>query len=142
TVADLDVAVVEMGYNAGFGTACNAGAAAGDGEAILFLNPDARMSPTDVGMLARGFEEDANAAAVGPHILEQNGETQLSMRYLPRLRSAFGEALFLHHIFRRADWPTEIVRHGYGSDASVEWLSGAVLCVRRSAFEAVGGVGE
>jgi hypothetical protein len=64
------------------------------------------------------------------------------MRRAPSLRSAFAEALWLHHLFPRASWSSEIIRSGYDAPAEVDWLSGAVLCVRRSAFEAVGGFDE
>lgn len=141
-VEGLPVELVEMGRNAGFGAGCNSGAGRGRGDAILFLNPDATIAPSDVRALAAVLDGDPSCAAVGPRILETNGELQLSMRRAPRLRSAFGEAFFLHHLFRHAAWPTEIVRIGYDTPREVEWLSGAVLCARRSAFEQVGGFDE
>src|ERR1051326_2356372 len=96
TVADLPLQIVRMGRNAGFGAGCNAGARAGSGEAILFLNPDATMLPEDVRRLGAVFAEDPRSGAAGPLILETNGETQPSMRRLPTLRAAFSEAAYLH----------------------------------------------
>jgi N-acetylglucosaminyl-diphospho-decaprenol L-rhamnosyltransferase len=142
TLAGLDAAIVAMGRNAGFAAGSNAGARAGSAETVLFLNPDARIYPADVRVLTSVLEEHSSCGAVGPRILEETGETQLSMRRAPRLRSAFGEALWLHHLARRAKWPTEIVRHGYDEQTETEWLSGAVLLVRRAAFDWIGGFDE
>jgi N-acetylglucosaminyl-diphospho-decaprenol L-rhamnosyltransferase len=142
TVADLDVRILTMPRNVGFAAGCNAGAATGKGDVILFLNPDATMSAADVRRLGTLFAEDPSCGALGPHILESNGEDQPSMRRLPRLGTAFGEALFVQQLLPRAAWTTEIVRTGYDGPAESEWLSGAVLSVRRSAFEAVGGFDE
>jgi len=142
-VRDLpNVTVVEMGRNAGFGAGCNAGARAGDGDAILFLNPDASMTPDDLRTLARAFEEHPRCGAVGPHIAEVTGETQLSIRRVPTLASAFAEALYVHHLVGDAAWASEIVKGGYDTAHEVEWLSGAVVCIRRAAFEQVGGFDE
>src|SRR3954451_917893 len=142
-VRDLPgVTVVEMGRNAGFGAGCNAGAQAGDGDAILFLNPDASMTADDVRKLARAFEEHPRCGAVGPHIAEVTGETQLSIRRIPTLASAFSEALYLHHLLRGRPWASEVVSSGYDTAHEVEWLSGAVVCIRRSAFEQIGGFDE
>jgi N-acetylglucosaminyl-diphospho-decaprenol L-rhamnosyltransferase len=142
TLEDLPVTIVEMGRNAGFGAGCNAGAVRGAGDAVFFLNPDARMSPADVRLLADRLRQDPGLGAVGPRLVEPDGTTQPSMRRKPGLGAAFGEALFLQHAFPNAAWPTEIVRHGYDTAHEAEWLSGAALCVRRAAFEQIGGFDE
>ena len=142
TLTGLRVEILRMGRNAGFATACNAGSSLGRGDAILFLNPDAEISPADVRLLASRLAADPSCGAIGPRILDASGRTSLSVRRNPRLRSAFGEALFLHYVARQMAWPTETVRTGYDHAADAEWLSGAALCVRRSAFEAVGGFDE
>ncbi|HEY7693149.1 MAG TPA: glycosyltransferase family 2 protein [Gaiellaceae bacterium] len=138
-VADLDLEIVEMGANEGFSAGCNAGAGRGRGEAILFLNPDARIEPAAVRALAERLEHDPRCGACGPRVLDGDGHTSFTMRNDPRLGSAFAEALFVHHLLPHARRANEIVRDGYDEPAEVEWLSGAALCVRRTAFDRLGG---
>ncbi len=142
TVADLPVEILEMGRNAGFAAACNAGARRGSGDGILFLNPDAVMTPHGVRVLAGRLAHDPARGAVAPRILVRTGETEPSMFRKPRLTSTFGEALFLHHMFHDAQWPTEQVRKGYDRASAPEALIGAALLLRRTAFEHVGGFDE
>jgi N-acetylglucosaminyl-diphospho-decaprenol L-rhamnosyltransferase len=141
-IADLPVKIIEMGRNSGFAAGCNAGARVGVGEAILFLNPDARITPANVRLLASRLAANPTFGAVGPRVLSPSGDVELTMRRAPNLRSALGEALFFHHIVRRASWPTEFVRGGYELPSEAEWLTGAVLLVRRSAFDMIGGFDE
>ncbi len=142
TVRDLDVRTVDMGRNAGFAAGCNAGVALGDAPAILFLNPDARMTPEALQTLTETLDRHPECAAVGPRLVGVRGETQFSLRRAPRVRSAFGEALFLHRVLPSAAWSSEIVRTGYDTAQEVEWLIGAALLVRRAAFEEIGGFDE
>jgi GT2 family glycosyltransferase len=139
TVADLALTTVVMRRNAGFGAGCNAGLRFGTAPAVLFLNPDAQLDAPGARALAARLE-DATLGAVGPRIVGGDGELHRSARRFPRLRSAFGEALFLHHLLPRAQWPTELVPRPAAGDA--EWLSGAALCVRRDALAAIGGFDE
>jgi GT2 family glycosyltransferase len=142
TVRDLDLEVVDMGRNAGFGAGCNAGASRGSAAAVLFLNPDARIDPEAVRTLAEAITRDARCAAAGPRVSEADGSTEFSMRREPRLRSAFAEAVFLHHLLPRTSWASEIVRTGYDVPQEVDWLTGAALLVRRDVFEEIGGFDE
>jgi N-acetylglucosaminyl-diphospho-decaprenol L-rhamnosyltransferase len=138
TVADLPLEIVRMGRNRGFGAACNVAAKRGDGESILFLNPDAQIDPDALGPLMRA----ARAGASGPLIRNGPHEIHYSVRRDPRLASTFAEAVFLHHLLPRAIWATELVRDGYDTRQPAEWLSGAALCVDRAAFERIGGFDE
>jgi len=141
-IADLPVRVVDVGHNAGFAAGCNAGAREGSSDAVLFLNPDARIESGGLRRLTAVLEEDETCAVVGPHVVGDHGETQFSMRRAPSLRRAFSEALFLHHPFPRGRWTTDIVRDGYDRIQSPAWVSGSVLLVRRRVFEELGGFNE
>jgi GT2 family glycosyltransferase len=140
TVADLHLTTVAMRRNAGFGAGCNAGAWLGSAPAVLFLNPDARVEPGDALRLAERLRDDASIGVVGPRLVDEDGTLHLSVRRFPRLRSAFGEALFLHHALPHVQWTTEFVHRPQAGDA--EWLSGAALCVRRTSLEEIGGFDE
>jgi GT2 family glycosyltransferase len=142
TVADLPVEIVRMGSNRGFATACNAAARRGDGEAILFLNPDAEISADSIETLHSTLMSDDGNGACGPAIRDAAGVVSPSVRRDPRLGSAFAEALFVHHLAPHAPWASELVWNAYETRHEAEWLSGAALCVRRSAFEQVGGFDE
>jgi len=137
TVADLPLTTVVMRRNAGFGAGCNAGLSLGTAPAVLFLNPDAQLEAAGARTLAAQLAADPSLGAVGPRIVGDDGSLHRSARRFPRLRSAFGEALFLHHLLPHAQWTTELVCRPVAGD--VEWLSGAALCARRDALTAIGG---
>jgi GT2 family glycosyltransferase len=141
TIADLPVQTIRAGRNGGFSSGCNLGAASGSGEYVLFLNPDAVLSPADLERLTAVLDRDDDTGLVGPRILGGHGELLLSRRRLPRLRSTFAQALFLHRVFPRATWADELVRDlaAYETGSEADWVSGACMLVRRSAFEAIGG---
>jgi GT2 family glycosyltransferase len=144
TIADLPVEAIRAGRNGGFSFGCNLGAAAGTAEYVLFLNPDAILSPASLDALVATLDRDPGAGLAGPKILGGEGELLLSRRRLPRLRSTFAQALFLHRVFPTAVWADEMVRDPavYDRAGEAEWLSGACMLARRSAFERIGGFDE
>lgn len=140
SIADLPVGVVRAFRNGGFGYGCNLGAAEGSNPYILFLNPDARITPSGVRALVAALDADPAAAIAGPKLVEEDGAEVPSMRRFQRAGSSWAQALFLHRLIRAA-WANEIVRDPalYAAPASPEWLSGACMLVRREVFEALGG---
>jgi GT2 family glycosyltransferase len=140
-VADLPVTSIPMPENLGFAAACNVGWRAGAGRYVLFLNPDARIDEDEIAALANVLEADPRAAIVVPKLLDSDGSLDLSQRRFPTLRSTYSHALFLHRVFSRARWASELVRDpaAYAVPGSPEWASGACLLVRRSVLEELGG---
>ncbi|HEX2506217.1 MAG TPA: glycosyltransferase family 2 protein [Gaiellaceae bacterium] len=143
-IADLDSAVVRLEENRGFAYGCNVGWRAGDAPAVLFLNPDARIEPPALERLLQALEDAPEAGIVGPRIVEEDGSLAFSQRRFPRLRSTYAQALFLHRLFPRARWASELVRdpEAYERPGRPEWVSGACLLVRRSVLEELGGFDE
>jgi GT2 family glycosyltransferase len=122
-----DIVAVILSENAGFARACNAGARAGDADAIFFLNNDTLVPPGTIDRLAATLEE-TGAAAVGPKLLHGDGTLQVAGLAMLQNQTHF-ERLFcyLDADLPQADIPYEPVA-----------LSGAAVLVRRSAFDAVG----
>ena len=144
TIADLPVEIVRSGRNGGFSYGCNLGAARGTAPFLLFLNPDARIDAGALEVLASVLRTDPATAVVGPRILDDDGELAWSQRRFPRHRSTYGQALFAHRLWPRAAWSDELIRNTavYDVPGTPEWLSGACMLVRRTAFEQLGGFDE
>jgi N-acetylglucosaminyl-diphospho-decaprenol L-rhamnosyltransferase len=141
SVADLPVTAVPLGVNGGFAYGCNAGWCAGDATYVLFVNPDARLDEASLRRLVQVLDEDERVGVVAPRILDENGSLEHSQRRFPRLSSTYAHALFLHRLFPRAAWASELVRDpaAYERPGSPEWVSGACLLVRRSVLKSIGG---
>lgn len=113
--------VLLPGYNLGFGNACNFGAAGCSSDFLLFINPDARLEPGALDVLMHAAETYPDAAAFGPVLLNDQGK--------PRYKRN-------SYLLPRWQKPP---RDPGTSPVAVPVLSGAVLLVRRHAFQAVGG---
>lgn len=101
---------------------------------FVILNPDVNVLPGSLEMLVETFEKFPQAAVVGPQLLNPDGSHQFSAR-------------------RFYDWPTVLARRlpfpgrkklcdlhlmkdvDQNTIRCVDWLLGAAMAVRRSAFE-------
>lgn len=139
--ADL---VVDAPDNPGYGEGANRGAAAADGDVLIVANPDVVFAPGSIDLLA-GHLADARVAMSGPRFVwDEGGAWLLPPPDFPTRGSEIGRMLAGRAASWRARWlrrrREERVRFWrLESPARVDALSGAVLCVRRAAFDAVGG---
>jgi N-acetylglucosaminyl-diphospho-decaprenol L-rhamnosyltransferase len=142
--ADPDVVVVETGANLGFGTGANRGVALTTGDYLLILNPDTVVEPGTVKALAEALDRDAGLGLVGPRMENLDGTLYPSVRRFPDLAVAAG------HAFVGLVWPSNPFTRRYRMldwdhdrpAADVDWVGGACLLVRRSAFDVVAGFDE
>lgn len=127
--------------NPGYGGAVNAAvrACAIESEWLLIVNPDVTLGAGAIDLLLETGRSDGAIGSVGPLIRDPDGSIYPSARQLPRLLSGTGHALL------GSRWPTNPWTRAYRrqNEAPIprdaEWLSGACLLVRRSAFEAIDG---
>lgn len=135
-----EVQLITNEENRGYGRACNQGSRTGDSEFLFFLNPDTICSPRSVELLAAYMKENAGVAAAGPRQGADDTSVSISAFRFPTLlrptinnavtRLIFKDRMALHY------------PRGHPSitdGGEVDWLSGAALMVRRSAFDDVGG---
>ena len=142
TVRDLPLTLIRE-KNRGFAAGCNRGAAAAASAFVLFLNPDARITPDGVKALAARAAEDS-VGAVAPRIVSADGHLEFSQRRFPSVVSTYAQALFLHRVFDKASWTDEVIRDPalYETPRSADWVSGACVLVRRSVLDVIGGWDE
>ena len=75
--ARSDIEPLILTENVGFARACNAGARAGDADAIFFLNNDTLVASGTIDRLAETLEA-SGAAAVGPKLVNGDGTLQVA----------------------------------------------------------------
>jgi N-acetylglucosaminyl-diphospho-decaprenol L-rhamnosyltransferase len=144
SISDLPVTIIRRADNGGFARACNEGMAAGSAPFVLFVNPDAVVSDAALRMLLGTLERRPDLGAAAPRIEYPDGSLAYSLRRFPDLLSTYAQALYLHRLFPRAAWATEIVRdeRRYEEAHVPAWVSGACVLARRTAMEEIGGWDE
>jgi GT2 family glycosyltransferase len=119
--------------NLGFGGGHNLAYARSDADVFFVLNPDVVVLPGAIETLVRVLSERPEAAIVGPRLLNPDQTPQHSARRFYDWRTVFWRRLPLpgrekisdDHLMKDRDLSTT---------QPVEWLLGAALAIRRSAF--------
>jgi GT2 family glycosyltransferase len=138
------VTLIESDENLGFARGYNRAAAEAAGRHLLMLNPDTVAHPGALRRLVEFLDAEPAGGAAGPRLLNADGSLQYSCRRFPTplaalLRNTVLGRLAPNNHYTRdylmADWDHSEVR-------AVDWISGAAMCIRREAWEQVGGFDE
>lgn len=139
------VSIVSQDSNRGFSGGVNAGVAATDSDYVFLLNPDTYLAQQVLEELTSFMEGDLTSGATGPKILNDDGALQASCRRYPTMWSSiFNRTSLLTRLSPRNRMSGDYLMTDFdhASIRDVDWLSGAALMLRRSAFEKVGGMDE
>ena len=139
-----EVKTILNSQNRGFAAANNQGIAASNSQYILLLNPDTILHPNALNILIRFMDENNNAGACGPKLLNKDQSTQPSARHFPTFRAA----LYRHTAFRLLPifkaqykkWLMKDFDHNHQTD--VDQLMGAALMLKRSVIDNIGNLDE
>lgn len=135
--------LIENATNRGLSAAWNQGAAHAGAPWILFLNPDTEIWSGDLATIVKVGQSRLDVGLLGPLVRNADGTIYESGRVFPTVGQAVGHA-FLGSLapanpytrsYKQTDWDRRTERE-------VDWVSGACLLLRRSAFEAIGGFDE
>jgi GT2 family glycosyltransferase len=144
--AHPDVRLVEVGWNSGFGRACNRGMEAAEGRCILLLNPDTEVQGGALGWLVRFLDSRPDAGVVAPRLLYPDLTDQGTARSFPTAAAAvFGRRSLVTKLYPGNRWSR---RYLMGRERSgeqpfeVDWVSGACLMIPRSILARVGMIDE
>jgi N-acetylglucosaminyl-diphospho-decaprenol L-rhamnosyltransferase len=139
---DLPIRTVRMGRNGGYAAAINAGVATLDLpglDAVLVLNPDCRLRPDTLRLLA-GTLRQPGRAIVAPRLLNPDGSLQPSLRRAPAIGRALAEAVIGGDRAGRIGTLGELVfdPHEYEQPGPVAWATGAALLLSAAAIRELG----
>lgn len=138
------VKLVESEENTGYARGYNRAAREARGRHLLMLNPDTVVRPGALKRMVEFLDSEAKAGAAGPRLLNSDGSLQFSCRRFPRPLAAMFRNTPLGRMapgnrftreYLMGEWEHERVRE-------VDWISGAAMCIRREAWEEVGGFDE
>ncbi|HEY5822514.1 MAG TPA: glycosyltransferase family 2 protein [Propionibacteriaceae bacterium] len=139
---------LDMGRNAGFGTANNRGIALGSGRYVLVLNPDTVVPAGTVATLVDFADAHPEAGVVAPRLVNADGSPQLTARAFPTAAAGlFGRRALLTRLFPGNPWSTRfLLERGRPADDqqpfTPDWVSGAAMLVPRAVVDTVGGFDE
>ncbi|HFC76932.1 MAG TPA: glycosyltransferase family 2 protein [Candidatus Moranbacteria bacterium] len=126
--------IIEVNENVGFGRGCNLGAKEASGEILCFLNPDTEIISKNISDIIEIFEQKEGVGIVGPKIIKKSGELQkwTMGRDLTLLRTIKNNLGFIDD---KKLWSSN-------KKQEVDWVTGAVLFIRKKIFEKIDGFDE
>jgi len=130
------VQLIENNENLGFAKANNQAIQQSNGHYVILLNPDTEIKPGALETLVRFMDEEPQAGAAGPKLLNPDGTLQTSCYPSPTLPREIWRLFHLdkikpYGIYEMSRWDMEKPRQ-------VDVLQGACLILRREVLDQVG----
>jgi GT2 family glycosyltransferase len=133
--------VLRLSSAAGFTRAANQGLARARGDILLLLNSDTEVEPGSLPVLLEAFARDPRLGAAGAVLHYPDGSPQWSGGREPGLLWLFALASGLPPLLARLPrW--RAVKPVGTAPGAVDWVTGAALGLRRSAWHEVGPMDE
>jgi GT2 family glycosyltransferase len=138
----LPVRIVQTGRNAGYAAAINAGIAALDLDAldaVFVMNPDCRLRPDSLALLAGNLLRPGCGIAV-PRLINPDGTLQPSLRRMPTVGRAVAEAVLGGSVAGRIGRLGELITDPdvYGRPGPAVWATGAAMMISSRVLRQLG----
>ena len=111
-----------------------------DFDFYLLLNPDVICLPGMIDSLLHLMETDPQVGVAGPQLMDMDGTVQPSRRRFATFPVLMMRALHLDSLFKRltaVDWYL-MAGESFDAVAEVDWVTGAVMLLRKEALDEVG----
>ena len=132
-----EIILLESPENLGFAKANNLGSKKAQGDFLVFLNPDAILSEASFEKMLRYLELHPDVGLIGPRLIYENGDFQISTGLFPKILSEFKMSRLARKVKNRTF--REKLASQFETSQDVNWLTGACLMLRRSLFEQING---
>jgi GT2 family glycosyltransferase len=136
--ARAGVRVIELGENAGFARANNAGIRASSGTDVLLLNSDTIVPPGAIDRLLGELRSHRDVAVVGPRLVDREGRPELSFGRMIGPFNEIRQKRLVRGNERRDPRAQRAIDRLTSQTQFPDWVSGACLLVRRADADAVG----
>jgi len=136
-----DVQVVDNGQPQGFSSNINRIIRSHpDFDFYLLLNPDVICLPGMIDGLLNLMGNDPQVGVAGPQLMDLDGAVQPSRRRFATFPVLMMRALHMDSLFTRLDAVDRYLMAGEDFDAvtEVDWVTGAVMLLRKQALDEVG----
>jgi len=139
-----EVELIQNRKNLGFGTANNQGIKIAKGRYLCFLNPDTFLVENSFEKLVKYLDTKPKVGVLGPKLLNPDKSSQQSVGFFPHLPQVFWWMTFIDDLPFGEKLKPYHVDHDrfYQKEQQVDWVTGAVMVVRREVFDKVNGFDE
>lgn len=141
TDPELEVIVIDNTHTQqGYNTGCNIGAGQAQGEYLVWMNPDILISPQSIYALVSILQRFPQVGMVGPQLLDQAGEVQITCSDLPTpwcasiIYSWLGKLSF----FKWEQQRYRLFHFSHRFSRTVPVISGACFAMRMSDWQRIG----
>lgn len=143
--AEPRVKLLESATNGGFARGNNQAIAEAQGDYLLLLNPDTLVGESTLAYCLTFLRTHPEAGAVGPRLINQSGAMHPECkRGVPTLWNSFCRFTRLYRLAPHSAWLNGYYQGHLSPDEvqQVPVLTGAFLMMRRTLYQAVGGLDE
>tara|TARA_Y100000741_G_C18231679_1_gene550093 strand:+ start:634 stop:1530 length:897 start_codon:yes stop_codon:yes gene_type:complete len=133
-----NVIIVENNINTGFSKAANQGAKKSRGRYLFFVNPDTLLIEDSILKLFVAASHKNKLGAIGPMLVDQNGNQQQSVWRKPTVLNTFLSLTYLDFLNHKKNYKNK----KFTETCKVENISGAAFFVQAKLFTELNGFNE